>query len=106
MLVNEILGDHNVDKQITDNKGDVAYLMADVSDVSPAEIKEIFENLEALQCKCHYHTSILCSELTIISSDHDPNSLLVVGVFWVLVNGGKGKIGYSKNWFFSSIQQE
>ena len=23
MLVNEILGDHNVDKQITDNKGDV-----------------------------------------------------------------------------------
>ena len=22
-LVNEILGDHNVDKQITDNKGDV-----------------------------------------------------------------------------------
>ncbi|KUJ20202.1 D-3-phosphoglycerate dehydrogenase [Mollisia scopiformis] len=46
--VNEILGDHNVDKQITDNKGDVAYLMADVSDVSPTEIKEIFESLEAL----------------------------------------------------------
>ena len=23
LIVNEILGDHNVDKQITDNKGDV-----------------------------------------------------------------------------------
>lgn len=24
LIVNEILGDHNVDKQITDNKGDVS----------------------------------------------------------------------------------
>ncbi|KAE8444375.1 Phosphoglycerate dehydrogenase ser3 [Mollisiaceae sp. DMI_Dod_QoI] len=46
--VNEILGDHNVDKQITDNKGDVAYLMADISDVNTTEIREIFDSLEAL----------------------------------------------------------
>jgi D-3-phosphoglycerate dehydrogenase len=49
--VNLILGDHNVDKQITDNKGDVAYLMADISDVKPSEIKEISDSLEALSCK-------------------------------------------------------
>ena len=28
--VNQILGDHNVDKQMTDSRGDVAYLMADI----------------------------------------------------------------------------
>ncbi|CAK7204160.1 D-3-phosphoglycerate dehydrogenase 2 [Sporothrix eucalyptigena] len=46
--VNEILGDHNVDKQITDSKGDIAYLMADVSDVKPSDLKEITDSLEAL----------------------------------------------------------
>ena len=49
--VNEILGDHNVDKQITDNKGDVAYLMADISDVTPTDLKEISDSLEGLSCK-------------------------------------------------------
>merc|ERR1712226_269055 len=46
--VNEILGDHNVDKQISDSKGDVAYLMADISNVRYEEIKDVTENLEAL----------------------------------------------------------
>jgi D-3-phosphoglycerate dehydrogenase len=49
--VNEILGDHNVDKQITDNKGDVAYLMADISDVRISEIKEISDALESLSSR-------------------------------------------------------
>ncbi|TVY85198.1 D-3-phosphoglycerate dehydrogenase [Lachnellula suecica] len=49
--VNEILGDHNVDKQITDNKGDVAYLMADISDVQSSEIKEISDSLESLSSR-------------------------------------------------------
>ncbi|TVY19086.1 D-3-phosphoglycerate dehydrogenase 2 [Lachnellula arida] len=49
--VNEILGDHNVDKQITDNKGDVAYLMADISNVQSSEIKDISDSLESLSCK-------------------------------------------------------
>jgi D-3-phosphoglycerate dehydrogenase len=66
--VNEILGNHNVDKQITDNKGDVktqplftleaisnktqvAYLMADISNVQTSDIKEISDSLEALSCK-------------------------------------------------------
>ncbi|KAF7562570.1 hypothetical protein G7046_g1556 [Stylonectria norvegica] len=46
--VNEILGDHNVDKQISDSRGDVAYLMADVSNVRYEQIKDISESLEAL----------------------------------------------------------
>ncbi|KAI9662021.1 MAG: D-3-phosphoglycerate dehydrogenase 2 [Alyxoria varia] len=46
--VNEILGDHNVDKQMSDSRGDVAYLMADISDVNTDEIKDIFRALEEL----------------------------------------------------------
>ncbi|EFX01407.1 d-3-phosphoglycerate dehydrogenase [Grosmannia clavigera kw1407] len=49
--VNEILGNHNVDKQITDSKGDTAYLMADISDVKPSDLKEITDNLEALSSR-------------------------------------------------------
>ncbi len=49
--VNEILADHNVDKQTSDSKGDVAYLMADVSDVKNEDIKDIRDNLDALNCK-------------------------------------------------------
>jgi D-3-phosphoglycerate dehydrogenase len=45
--VNEILADHNVDKQISDSKGDIAYLMADVSNVKTDDIKQISEELEA-----------------------------------------------------------
>jgi len=49
--VNEILGGHNVDKQITDNKGDVAYLMADISNVRASDIKDISDSLEALSSR-------------------------------------------------------
>ncbi|KAF7862826.1 uncharacterized protein EAF02_010375 [Botrytis sinoallii] len=49
--VNEILGNHNVDKQITDNKGDVAYLMADISNVQTSDLKEIVESLEGLSSR-------------------------------------------------------
>lgn len=50
--VNSILGDHNVDKQMSDSRGDVAYLMADISDVNAGDIKSLYENLESLSCKC------------------------------------------------------
>jgi D-3-phosphoglycerate dehydrogenase len=46
--VNEILGDHNVDKQMTDSRGEIAYLMADVSDVDVAQIKRLHGDLEDL----------------------------------------------------------
>ncbi|KAI9790385.1 MAG: D-3-phosphoglycerate dehydrogenase 2 [Peltula sp. TS41687] len=46
--VNEILSDHNVDKQMTDSRGDVAYLMADISDMNLTNIKDVYEKLENL----------------------------------------------------------
>ncbi|KAJ5364671.1 D-3-phosphoglycerate dehydrogenase 2 [Penicillium cataractarum] len=49
--VNEILGDHNVDKQMTDSRGDVAYLMADISDVNSTQIKELYQSLESLSSR-------------------------------------------------------
>ncbi|KAL1990342.1 hypothetical protein VTN49DRAFT_6181 [Thermomyces lanuginosus] len=49
--VNEILSDHNVDKQMTDSRGDVAYLMADISNVKPPAIKELYERLESLSSR-------------------------------------------------------
>ncbi|KAL4868473.1 hypothetical protein BDV12DRAFT_101201 [Aspergillus spectabilis] len=49
--VNEILGDHNVDKQMTDSRGDVAYLMADISNVDNATIKDLYERLESLSSR-------------------------------------------------------
>ncbi|KAL0262266.1 D-3-phosphoglycerate dehydrogenase 2 [Diplodia seriata] len=47
--VNDILGDHNIDKQTVDAKGEVAYLLADISDVNEAEIKALYQELEDLQ---------------------------------------------------------
>lgn len=49
--VNEILGDHNVDKQMTDSRGDVAYLMADISSVKEKDIAELYRELEGLKDK-------------------------------------------------------
>ncbi|KUL83408.1 hypothetical protein ZTR_10855 [Talaromyces verruculosus] len=46
--VNEILGDHNVDKQMTDSRDDVAYLMADISKVDTPTIKDLYAKLESL----------------------------------------------------------
>lgn len=46
--VNEILAEHNVDKQISDSKGGTAYMMADVSNVKTEDIKEISDGLQAL----------------------------------------------------------
>ncbi|KAL1958316.1 hypothetical protein VTO42DRAFT_4633 [Malbranchea cinnamomea] len=49
--VNEILADHNVDKQMTDSRGDVAYLMADVSNVNIDDLKDLYERLESLSSR-------------------------------------------------------
>lgn len=66
--VNEILGNHNVEKQISDSKGEIAYLMADVSDVKTEDIKEISDSLEALSCK--YTTPAPSSSLGICVNKH------------------------------------
>ena len=49
--MNAIVAVHNVEKQMTDSRGEVAYLMADISDVKEAEIKDLFQSLEELPCK-------------------------------------------------------
>jgi D-3-phosphoglycerate dehydrogenase len=41
--VNEVLSPYNVEKQYSDSKGDVAYLMADIADVSPQDITRLRE---------------------------------------------------------------
>jgi len=43
--VNEILSDHNVEKQYSDSKGDIAYLMADISGVSQADIQDLHDRI-------------------------------------------------------------
>lgn len=55
--VNNILSDHNIDKQMTDSRGEIAYLMADISDVKPGELKDLYGNLEA--SSAHVRTRIL-----------------------------------------------
>jgi D-3-phosphoglycerate dehydrogenase len=49
--VNSIFGDHNVGKQMSDSRGDIAYLMADISDVNQGDIKGLYESLESLSGK-------------------------------------------------------
>ncbi|PCH33711.1 hypothetical protein WOLCODRAFT_94024 [Wolfiporia cocos MD-104 SS10] len=41
--VNEILSPYNVEKQYSDSKGDTAYLMADIADVSPTDVNRLRE---------------------------------------------------------------
>lgn len=40
--INNILADHNIEKQFTDSKGDIAYLMADISGVGQEEVEGIY----------------------------------------------------------------
>lgn len=44
--VNNILCNHNIEKQFSDSRGDVAYLMADISEVDLSDIKSLYEQLE------------------------------------------------------------
>ncbi|ORY29619.1 hypothetical protein BCR39DRAFT_531217 [Naematelia encephala] len=45
--VNEILGDHNIEKQFSDSKGDIAYLMADISNVGEEEVEELYKAIRS-----------------------------------------------------------
>ncbi|EGV60171.1 D-3-phosphoglycerate dehydrogenase 2 [Yamadazyma tenuis] len=44
--VNNILSIYNIEKQFSDSRGDVAYLMADLADVDSSDIKSLYEQLE------------------------------------------------------------
>ncbi|KAI7866413.1 hypothetical protein BDF14DRAFT_1812885 [Spinellus fusiger] len=39
--INEIFSDHNVEKQYSDSKGDIAYVMADIADVPEKELHKL-----------------------------------------------------------------
>ena len=56
-LVNEVLSPYNVEKQYSDSKGDVAYLMADIADVSPNDIIKLREMIK--QTKSNIFTRLL-----------------------------------------------
>lgn len=43
--VNDILSPYNVEKQYSDSKGDVAYLLADIADVSPTDVNKLREQI-------------------------------------------------------------
>ncbi|KAK3831472.1 MAG: hypothetical protein J3R72DRAFT_454914 [Linnemannia gamsii] len=45
LRITNILSDHNVDKQFSDSKGKIAYLMADISDVTPEQIQDIYRRV-------------------------------------------------------------
>ncbi|KAJ1941808.1 D-3-phosphoglycerate dehydrogenase 2 [Linderina pennispora] len=47
--INNILADYNVNKQISDSKGDVAYFMADVTVNDQKEISTIYEEIAGIQ---------------------------------------------------------
>jgi D-3-phosphoglycerate dehydrogenase len=52
--VNNVLLHHNIEKQMSDSRGEVAYLMADISDVKEEEIRDLFQSLEELSCKYYF----------------------------------------------------
>lgn len=49
--VNNILSNHNIEKQFSDSSGEIAYLMADISDVNQSDIKEIYDELNKTEAK-------------------------------------------------------
>lgn len=44
--VNEIFADHNIEKQYSESRGAIAYLMADISNVVEEDIKTLYDSLE------------------------------------------------------------
>ncbi|CCF56426.1 hypothetical protein KAFR_0B01270 [Kazachstania africana CBS 2517] len=49
--VNDILADHNIDKQFSDSRDNIAYLMIDISSVSQDEIKQLYDSLNQTNAK-------------------------------------------------------
>lgn len=46
--VNAILGAYNVERQLSDSKGDIAYLMADIANVTAEAIQHIYDEISVL----------------------------------------------------------
>lgn len=65
--MNGILLHHNIEKQMSDSRGEVAYLMADISEVKESEIRDLFQSLQELSCK---FKPICSHDHALISSQH------------------------------------
>ncbi|KAF7727636.1 D-3-phosphoglycerate dehydrogenase 2 [Apophysomyces ossiformis] len=48
-VINEIFADHNVEKQHSDSKGDIAYVMADIANVTDEQLHNIYDAIIATQ---------------------------------------------------------
>lgn len=55
--VNEIFAEHNIEKQYSESRGEIAYLMADISNVSVSQLKELYDSLQ--QTPFHIVTRLL-----------------------------------------------
>lgn len=55
--INEIFADHNVDKQYSDSKGAIAYLMADITQVTEEHIETI--NHRIVNTRANIKTRVL-----------------------------------------------
>lgn len=56
--INQILANHNIEKQFSDSKGDIAYLMADISGVGEEEVAAIYEAISST--RANLLTRLLC----------------------------------------------
>ncbi|KAK8850440.1 phosphoglycerate dehydrogenase [Kwoniella newhampshirensis] len=59
--INNILADHNIEKQYSDSKGDIAYLMADISGVGEEEVVGIYNAIK--NTRANILTRLLCEWL-------------------------------------------
>ena len=66
--INEILGSHNIEKQFSDSKGDIAYLMADISNVGEEEVEEIYNSIR--KTPANILTRLLCESYFFSSGFH------------------------------------
>jgi hypothetical protein len=75
-VVNGILLHHNIEKQMSDSRGEVAYLMADISAVKEEEIRDLFQSLEELSCMFNITVETQGNEANSSSVHPDKGSLL------------------------------
>ena len=47
--VNDALASFNVEKQYSDSKGDIAYLLADIANVGPDDLKTLRDRINATE---------------------------------------------------------
>ena len=70
--VNDVLSHHNIVKQFSDSRGDIAYLMVDISDVGEEEVESIYKRISGHST--NILTRLLCQcDLVSWTSPADPS---------------------------------